>query len=57
MEEQLPLGEHGSPTYPRNRKHFTNPTASCLPKRIILVRHGESLGNLFITTEHEHLYP
>mmetsp|Transcript_28233 Transcript_28233/g.52599 ORF Transcript_28233/g.52599 Transcript_28233/m.52599 type:complete len:273 (+) Transcript_28233:126-944(+) len=38
------MSSNVSPTYPRNRKQFLNP-ASGLPKRIILVRHGESLGN------------
>jgi hypothetical protein len=39
------MSSSDSPTYPRNRKQFSNP-ASGLPKRIILVRHGESLGRI-----------
>lgn len=37
------MSENASPSYPRNRKQLSN-SASGLPKRIILVRHGESLG-------------
>ena len=41
----LPGATSRSSHHLRNRKHFNDDTLPCLPKRIILVRHGESIGN------------
>ena len=40
------LNSSSSPPYPRNRKRGDSSPSSTLPRRIILVRHGESVGEI-----------